>query len=48
LQPWDPQTKVTNTRPLIRLQVLFFLGFLLESLGLDVGITRILLTFMLQ
>ncbi|WVO18688.1 hypothetical protein L204_106408 [Cryptococcus depauperatus] len=30
------------------MKVLFFLGFLLESLGLDVGITRLLLTFMLQ
>ncbi|OCF31676.1 mitochondrial metalloendopeptidase OMA1 [Kwoniella heveanensis BCC8398] len=30
------------------MKVLFALGFLLESLGLDVGITRLLLTFMLQ
>ncbi|KAK4689916.1 hypothetical protein P7C73_g203, partial [Tremellales sp. Uapishka_1] len=30
------------------MKVLFVLGFLLESLGLDVGISRLLLTFMLQ
>ncbi|OCF75049.1 mitochondrial metalloendopeptidase OMA1 [Kwoniella mangroviensis CBS 8886] len=30
------------------MKVLFALGFLFESLGLDVGITRLLLTFMLQ
>jgi hypothetical protein len=30
------------------MKVLFGLGFLLESLGLDVGITRLILTFMLQ
>ncbi|WVR03778.1 hypothetical protein IAU60_000773 [Kwoniella sp. DSM 27419] len=29
-------------------KVLFALGFILESLGLDVGITRLLLTFLLQ
>ncbi|WWC68580.1 uncharacterized protein I206_102510 [Kwoniella pini CBS 10737] len=29
-------------------KVLFGLGFILESLGLDVGITRLLLTFLLQ
>ncbi|WWC87947.1 uncharacterized protein L201_002847 [Kwoniella dendrophila CBS 6074] len=30
------------------MKVLFAVGFLLESLGLDVGITRLLLTFLLQ
>ncbi|GFZ42524.1 hypothetical protein JCM24511_00240 [Saitozyma sp. JCM 24511] len=30
------------------MKVLFFAGFLLESLGLDVGLTRVLLTLMLQ
>ncbi|KAK8861614.1 hypothetical protein IAR55_002437 [Kwoniella newhampshirensis] len=30
------------------MKVLFALGFILESLGLDVGFTRLLLTFMLQ
>ncbi|WVQ78785.1 hypothetical protein IAT38_000876 [Cryptococcus sp. DSM 104549] len=30
------------------MKVLFALGFLLETLGLDVGISRLLLTFMLQ
>jgi len=30
------------------MKVLFALGFLLESLGLDVGISRLLLTFLLQ
>lgn len=29
-------------------KVLFVLGYLLEALGLDVGITRLLLTFLLQ
>lgn len=30
------------------MKVLFALGFLLETLGLDVGVSRLLLTFMLQ
>jgi hypothetical protein len=33
---------------MLTLQVLFVLGFLLESLGLDVGISRLLLTFLMQ
>lgn len=30
------------------MKVLFALGLILESLGLDVGISRILLTFLMQ
>lgn len=30
------------------LKVLMFLGFVLEAVGLDVGISRLLLTFLLQ
>lgn len=30
------------------LKVLIFLGFVLEAVGLDVGISRLLLTFLLQ
>ena len=30
------------------MKVLFGIGFLLESLGLDIGVTRLALTFMLQ
>lgn len=30
------------------MKVLFALSFLLESLGLDVGVTRLLVTFILQ
>lgn len=40
--------KVSQTSCDAEVQVLFVLGFLLESLGLDVGISRLLLTFLMQ